>query len=111
MSIISEVRLYREGDEEKIVELLIQSFPGWSEIENSLEYWRWKYQGWKNNPIIAVAFAGEKMIGCSHDVILNVKIGDQIFETNVGDDLATHPDARARHVTYSLLFSVLYDKL
>lgn len=92
-----DYRLYKEGDDEKIVELLIDSFNGWPHFDlqcSPLEHWRWKYLDNPSGSIIALSFDGEKLSGCQHIIIKQLKVGDHIYNSAVSLDVAVHKDYR-----------------
>lgn len=70
------IRQYREGEDHEIVQLLELAFNGWLDIDldsTPSERWKWKY---KDNPagkIFVVATDDEKIVGCAHTVLSNVK--------------------------------------
>lgn len=93
-----EIRPYRSGDEEGIVELLQLVFDGWPRFDlkcNPIDHWRWKYT---DNPLkticIAVALNQNKIIGCQHGVLHTIKIRDEVFLGCLVGDLAVHQDFR-----------------
>jgi len=58
-----EMRPYRDGDEEGIVELLQLSFPFWAKRENALQTWKWKFVNNPLNIMVPVALKRGKVIG------------------------------------------------
>ena len=93
-----EVRPYRPGDEEEIVELLELVFNGWPHKDldcSPLDYWRWKFE---DNPLkkrfITVAEKDDKIIGCLHVIPLRIKIGSKVFLCSTAVDFAVRPDLR-----------------
>ena len=89
------IRYYQPGDEENIIELLKNTFPKWANFDNPLELWRWKYIDTPLRTMIRLVVADDKIIGCSHSLIFNAKLGSEISSIFYGDDLASDP-ARAR---------------
>lgn len=92
------IRFYRPGDEKEIVPLLVLGFHGWPHIDlacSPLEHWRWKYI---DNPIkrnmIAVAESKDKIVGCLHEFLRTIKIGEDFHLCSISGDLAVHPDFR-----------------
>jgi len=65
-------RPYRPRDEEKIVELL--ELVGQSQI--------------------AVCLNNDEMIGCAHLLPLRLKVGDEVYSSCYGTDVAVHPEYR-----------------
>jgi hypothetical protein len=91
------VRPYAQGDEEEIVQLLTLVFGRWPHFDipcHPLEHWRWKYLSNPVGRVITVAESMEGMIGCFHEPLLNVKIGDRFFLCSQGADQAVHPGYR-----------------
>jgi hypothetical protein len=85
---------FSPGDEEGIIELLRSVFPKWKQINNPLNYWKWKHFEKPIPSIIVVARDGDEVVGVSHNLLLDIKIGDAILRSAYGDDLAIHPDYR-----------------
>jgi GNAT superfamily N-acetyltransferase len=89
------VRPYRPGDEVQIVPLLQLVFYGWQD----LDFWRWKYQ---DNPqkkaIMIVTEIDGRIIGFTSSIFKMVKVGDKIYFSAYGTDLAVHPDFRRKGV-------------
>ena len=78
-----EVRLYRPGDEEEIVELLQLVFDEWPDLDlkcSPLEHWRWKFE---DNPLkmnsIAVGESNNRIIGFLHGIYRRIKIGKKAY--------------------------------
>lgn len=92
------IRTYQDGDENGIVELLDEVFDGWPKFDlncSPLEHWKWKH---RDNPlgksIIMIAESNDKIIGCTHEIPIRLKIGDNIYYSSFGGDDAVHPDFR-----------------
>ena len=99
-------RSYSLGDEERIVDLLIRTFPnGWGKREDSLEFWRWKYLSSPWGSTIIVALNVNQVVGVVHEIKLRAKIGSSIRECRYGDDEATDTNFRRRGV-YSKLKTI-----
>ena len=97
------IRDYREGDEKRIVDLLVKAFPKWSKLDNPLDYYRWKLL---ENPVgktITVATIGEKIIGQSNGIHLRFKIGGSIVPSELGGDSVTDPNHRGKGVYTKIL--------
>ena len=93
-----EVRAFRAGDEEAIVELLELVFDGWPKFDlrcSPLEHWKWKYQ---DNPLqmnqFAVGVSDNRIVGCNHYLPLKIKIGKKVYQCTQGLDVAVHSDLR-----------------
>ena len=91
-------RVYREGDEEDIVELLDLVFDGWPKFDlecTALDHWRWKYldNPFKRNFVGVVELEG-KIIGVSHGFYQKYKFGEMVYNVRNAGDLAVHPDYR-----------------
>lgn len=93
-----DVRAYQPGDDEAIVELLEVVFDGWPNFDlvcSPLEHWRWKYQ---NNPLrtnrITLGISDNRIVGCNHYLPLKVKIGNKVYLSSQGLDVAVHSDFR-----------------
>ncbi len=106
------VRPYLPGDEAGVVQLLQLSFPFWQH-HGTLDYWQSKH---RNNPLgqslVAVAESDNEIIGCDHNVLSKVKIGEGIFRCSYGCDGAVDQDFRRRGIFTSIrrLLSVLREK-
>lgn len=86
-----KVRLYQEGDEIGIVNLLKLVFP---ESEYNMRRWLWKY---KANPRGFMAVVGEhrgEIVGHMGLVLVDLKVGNGIIRGSQACDLCIHPDFR-----------------
>ena len=103
----SEIRIYRPGEEGKIVQLLAEVFGGWPKFDLScspLDHWRWKYL--KNSfskSLISIAMSNDKMIGCNHSITVKIKIGGKTFLGTLAGDTGVHSEFRKRGVWESML--------
>jgi len=107
------IRLYQEGDEHGIVDLLNTVFEPWPQFDipcSSLDHWIWKH---KENPIgesiIVVAEKNDEIIGSMHSMLKRVKIGYSIVPAISGLDEATHPDFRGMGI-YSKIRDMMYEE-
>lgn len=87
------VRPYREGDEEKILELWKAVYPEREyDREKWMRWWRWMYQ---DNPVgvgkIWLAEYDGKIVGQYSLISMNVKVGNEILKASQNIDLMTHP--------------------
>ena len=93
-----DIRPYRKGDEEGIVQLLQLVFNGWPHLDlrcTAMDHWKWKYESDHiRRPYISVAVSDEEIIGCHHSIPFWVKIGDKIRLCTSSFDYAVHPDFR-----------------
>ena len=96
------IREYHENDEEQIVPLLEQVFPGWPGFDltcSTIDHWKWKNL---DTPLgeapIIVAEKDGQIIGVDHGSFLCVKIGDEVCLCEHSTDLATHQDFRGMGV-------------
>jgi GNAT superfamily N-acetyltransferase len=113
MSDSVQARLYQQGDEAKIVELLSQVFNGWPHIDigskSSLDHWYWKF---RDNPtgkrLVRVGVVGDRIIACDHGLYTRWKIGEETKLICQGVDAAVHPEYRGKGV-YSKIESVKGD--
>jgi hypothetical protein len=107
----SEIRLYQEDDEYKIIDLLELVFGQWPGYDikcDPVDHWRWKYlENPVNKGLVSLCLDNDKIVGCFHSVPMNIKIGDNIYKSTTGTDLAVHPDYR-RIGIYGKMKSVLY---
>ncbi len=94
------IRQYKPGDENGIICLLETVFDGWPHKDlqcTPLDHWRWKYE---DNPLksnaVAVAECAGKIVGCTHGLFMNVKIGKKVQLAQQGMDLAVDEDLRGR---------------
>ncbi len=98
-----EFRPYKAGDEEKIVQLLNIVFKGWPRIDTDLspvEFWRWKYL---KNPVhrgyVSVGLDGDRIISSHHNMVLKIKIMDQIIYGGTALDFAVDPEYRGQRLS------------
>lgn len=94
------LRKYRDGDEQSIVEMLNIAFGSW----RSLEYWKWKYK--KNpagSPIIWLAEHNNKIIGHYGIIPIRMKVGNTFMTGSFAADAATHPKYQGKGVFSSLV--------
>lgn len=92
------IRLYRDGEEKSIVGLLKSAFSVWDIKENSLDYWRWKYLDTPMGTDIVVAESERGIIAVSHNILLNIKVGDAMMLSQFSCDVTTHNDYRGMGV-------------
>ncbi len=89
------IRLYREGDEEQILQLREVASSG----KKDLQWWRWLY---RDSPgglaIIVLAEANGRIIGQHAAVFLDIKVGNQIIRGYRGLELMVHPDYRRQGI-------------
>jgi hypothetical protein len=88
-------RKYRPGDDKEIVEALQTSFPGWRGNKEALEYWRWKYLSSPLGAIIMISEVDGKIAAVHHDLILNVKVVNEVLRTLWSDDLSVLHEYRS----------------
>ena len=97
------IRPYQQGDEEEIVNFLGLVFNGWPDFDlicPPIQHWKWKFLGNPTNKIvISLALSNDKIVGCFHNILKNTKIGDKIFHSSIGVDLAVHPDFRGLNIS------------
>ena len=101
------LRLYDEGDDEQIVDLLelvFEEWPGYDITCSPLEHWRWKYLNHvSSRPYIALAIDGEKIIGCNLGFPLNISIGGKTRKACYRADTAVHPDYRGARISSGMI--------
>ena len=92
------IHKYQPGDEEDIVNFLVEAFDGWPHFDLQcppVDHWRWKFI---DNPqkltVATLAKSEGRIVGCLHGLPQRLKIGDQMFLSCQGVDAATHPDFR-----------------
>jgi hypothetical protein len=101
------IRDYQQGDEQKIVDLLTETFNGWPHSDltcTPLERWIWKFI---DNPlkirVIPLATSDDKVIGCAHDLVQRIKIGEGYYLISQGVDVATHVNYRGMNIWNKLM--------
>jgi GNAT superfamily N-acetyltransferase len=100
---------YKPGDEESIITLLKNSFPGWKEQKQPIETWKWKYLDTPIKSFIRVVKDNEKVVAVDHKKIIRTKIGDKIHLTAYSDDVAVDKEYRVRGIYSEMLkFSLKY---
>lgn len=95
------IRLYREGDERGIFELLKKVFPLWK--LKKLDHWMWKYVSSPLESDIAVAEMDSKIIGVGHRINFSFKIGDRTQVCTYGDDWGVDSEHRRKGINSSIL--------
>jgi GNAT superfamily N-acetyltransferase len=91
-------RRFQKKDEEQIVDILKKSFTIWANNKNPLEKWKWKYLETPLGTDIVVSTHENKIIGVTHNLVFNLKLGQSIIRTHFGADSATHPEYRGKGV-------------
>lgn len=93
-----QIRPFKPGDEHEVVRLLQLVFKGWPHFNipcTSMDHWVWKhYDNPLGKSVIVVAENGQGIIGCIHNVLQNVKVGEKVCILPHGADSAVHPDYR-----------------
>ena len=100
MSVSWNLRKYKDGDEQKIFELLKTAFGGW----HSLEYWKWWYK--KNpagSPIVWLAEHDKKIIGHYGIIPMRMKVGNTYMTGSFSCNAATHPKHQGKGVFSSIV--------
>ncbi len=98
-----KIRIYREGDEVGIVEILKRCFPVWANQKNPIEYWRWKFLDTPLKSIIVIAEDNNKIVGVGHRITFNLKIGENVIPCQIGPDFCTHPEYRGKGIHTRIL--------
>ena len=96
------IRAYQPGDEQKLVDLLTETFNGWPRLDiqcDPVDYWRWMFVDNPNKiKVIALATSDDKIIGCAHDLVQRIKIGEGYYLIGHGVAVATHMNHRGMGV-------------
>jgi hypothetical protein len=95
------IRKYHSGEDESIVELLKTSFNGWPRFDLDrppLDHWRWKFRSQVEKARTTVAEMDDKIVGCDHMFVTNVKIGEKIHTCMQSVDSAVHPNFRGNRI-------------
>jgi hypothetical protein len=108
-----EYRIYEDGDEKGIVDLLVKVFGKWPRgsisISISEDFWFWKYL---ENPLsdflISLCLDEGKVVGCFHTFQMRVKIGINVYKGCCGVDVAVDPDYRRMGI-YNNMKEKLYE--
>ena len=88
------IRLYRPGDEEQIVKLLIDVFGQWPRFDipcSAVEHWKWKFIDNPANKEIyphTVAEIGGEIVGVTHGMMFYNKIGQGRYYCEKAVDVA-----------------------
>jgi hypothetical protein len=102
-------KFYEPGDEDGILTLLKNSFPGWKSQKQSEETWKWKYIEPPNRSFIRVVKDGDKTVAVDHKKIIRIKIGEKIHQTAYSDDVAVDAAYRSMGIYSEMLkFSLKY---
>jgi hypothetical protein len=110
------IRLYRPGDEDKIVKLLIDVFQPWPKFDtecSAVDHWRWKFIDNPSNKEIythTVAEANGDIIGVDHGMLFYVKIGEGKYLSEKGADTAISSNYRGLGI-YTKLSKLKHDTL
>lgn len=95
-------REYEDGDENRIVELfdLVFKTGPWKDLEYShIDHWKWRYL---ENPLglicIMVAEHEGNIIGASHIMFRELKLGKNVIIHSTGSGSAIHPDFRKQGI-------------
>ena len=99
----SIIRHVTPDDVYGIVDLLEGAFGGWPNFSiecSPVDHWLWKYVA---NPYdmgssLVYEVDGE-IVGCSHDVPNKLRIGGEELLSDLGSDLAVHPDYRGQGIS------------
>ena len=95
-------RRYEPGDESQIIELLNLVFNGWPHIDfpcESIDYWRWKYLGREEAPLVIwIAEDKDQIIGCLHALPIEFKGIEGHHKYAAGMDYAVHPNYRGKGI-------------
>jgi len=100
------IRPYKDGDENQIVELTIESFGDWPTIDincTKTDYWKWKQV---DTPIadnmVMVALDGDRIIGVSPQNFVHMKLMDEQVLGCYAGDLAIHKEYRGQGISKRL---------
>jgi GNAT superfamily N-acetyltransferase len=92
------IRHYQPEDETSLLDVLRLSFSVWKNEKDPRRHWEWKYLETPQTTDVIVAIHNSKVVGVSHNLRLNLKLGSRIVLTHFGADSATHPDYRGRGI-------------
>ena len=88
-------RQYREGDEDRILQLRGLTM----DVSRDIRWWRWINRDGPDGPaIIWLAEDGQKLIGHHALLPLRIKIGNRECRCALGFDVMTHPDYQRQGV-------------
>ncbi len=98
------LRPYRENDEERFIDLLIEAFDEWKlRGDTAFDYWRWLYlENPPHESIINVAVSDNEVIGVDHSSIVKVKLFDEVKFFTFGNDTVVRKDHRRRGISKSM---------
>lgn len=106
MDLALNMREYKEGDEQAIVNLLDIVFGAWSS-KGGLNYWKWLY---KDNPagrpIIRIAEYDKKVVGHYAIFPVRMKVREGCILGSQSVDTAVHPEYRGRGIFKTLASKV-----
>ena len=95
------IRLLKDEDEQKLLDLLRKFIPSWS--NRSYKHWLWQY---KNNPFghyTVVASYGGQIVGAHPTTSFRVKIGNLVVNCSQPTDAIVDPRFRRRGIFFSML--------
>lgn len=84
-----KVRIYQEGDETGIVDLMNLVFRG---TKHDIRLWSWKYKTATRGFLTVVADDHGKLVGHMGLQLMDVKVGNKIIIGSQACDLCVHPD-------------------
>lgn len=86
-----KVRIYQDGDEKGIVNLMNLVFPS---MKYDTRRWLWEYKSNPRGYVAAVATFDDQIVGHMGLVPVNMKVGNHIVRGAQAVDLAVHPNFR-----------------
>ncbi len=84
-----KVRIYREGDETGIIDLMNLVLRG---TKHDIEFWSWKYKTAPRGFLTVVAEDHGELVGHMGLQLMNIMVGNKIITGSQACDLCVHPD-------------------
>jgi GNAT superfamily N-acetyltransferase len=98
-----KARIYQEGDETKIIDLMNMVF----RQKNDLGFWFWKYKTAPRGFLSVVAEDHGKIVGHLGLQLVDVKVGNKIIMGSQACDLCVNPDYRGQGIFVELLKTLM----
>lgn len=84
-----KVRIYQEGDETRIIDLMNLVF---QQTKHDMEFWSWKYKTAPRGFLTVVADDHGKIVGHMGLQLMDIKVGNKIITGSQACDLCVNPD-------------------
>jgi GNAT superfamily N-acetyltransferase len=94
-----DIREYRDGDEEQILELRGVTLGD----SKNIQWWNWIYRNGPDGPAkFWLAVANKKIVSINPSLPFRMKIENQVYKSGLGFDIMTHPDYQRQGILSAL---------